>query len=167
MHNNRLHPYRKKLHSFLAPHFRARCSGTLCFIKIKKIVTITALAIITSLVNAMDELSASEILSLAIKPYDKREKMNTEEIIGTHDGKKVKVIYPCGDICPDYTKRVIHYMVEIENCTNNNGVIKKVKVTRGRASNYESFCVPKIIANNWGKLYSRNITKHLWTPPFM
>jgi len=118
----------------------------------KKIVALTIVAIISSLANAMDELSASDILSLALNPYDKREKMNTEEIIGTHEGKEVKVIYPCGDICPDYTKRVIHYIIEIENCNKSNGVIKEIKVTRGRASNYESFCVPKVIASNWGKV---------------
>ena len=118
----------------------------------KKIVALTLVLIISPLANAMDELSANDILSLALTSYDKREKMNTEELIGTHEGKRVKVIYPCGDICPDYTKRIIHYITEIENCDKSSGVIKEIKITRGRASNYESFCVPKIIATNWGQV---------------
>ena len=56
----------------------------------KKIVALTLVLIISPLANATDELSANDILSLALTSYDKREKMNTEELIGTHDGKELR-----------------------------------------------------------------------------
>jgi len=118
----------------------------------KKILTIILVALVTSNVYAGKILSNQDILSVAMTDYDKRKKANTEEMIGIHNNKKVVAIYPCGDICPNYTKRVIHYAINIKNCKKNDGVIKEIRVTRGRASNSESFCVPKVLADNWNKI---------------
>ena len=118
----------------------------------KKLIAIIAIVVASPFVLAGGALSDNDILSAAMKAYDKRQKENTKEFIGIHDGKKVIAIYPCGDICPDYTKRVIHYAINIDDCEENGGVIKQVRVTRGRSSNKESFCVPKVLAQNWSKI---------------
>ena len=97
-------------------------------------------------------ISDDELLNFATSSYDKEVKMNTEEILGIHNGQKVKVIYPCGDICPTYTKRIISYSLDIENCTSDIGVKKDILIFRGRAAGNKSFCLPKIISENWEKV---------------
>jgi len=94
-------------------------------------------------------ISDNELLKFATSSYDKEVKMNTEEILGVHNGHQVKVIYPCGDLCPTYTKRIVSYSIDIENCTSDIGVKKDIRVLRGRAAGDESFCLPKVLSENW------------------
>ena len=118
----------------------------------KKIITSALILIFAPLAIAEEALTNNRILKFAMEPYAKSAKMNTTEILGTHNKNILQVIYPCGDICPDYTKRIIHYKIEMKNCKNIGGIIKKKRIVRGRASNIESFCVPVVIADNWEKL---------------
>jgi hypothetical protein len=120
----------------------------------KKILPYILVACISVAASAsvVKELADKEILALAMSPYDKSEKMLTEEKLGFHKGNELIVIYPCGDICPHYTKRVIHYKVKIEKCAESGGIVKEIRVVRGRGSNEEPFCFPKVIAENWNDI---------------
>lgn len=97
-------------------------------------------------------ISDQELLKYATTPYDKETKMNTEETLGFHNGQKVKVIYPCGDLCPSYKKRIVFYELKIERCTSTIGVRKEINFFRGRAGKTETFCLPVIIADNWNQV---------------
>jgi len=118
----------------------------------KKTITLALILIFAHAIEAEELLTSNKILKFAMNPYAKGAKMNTTETLGMHNKNKVQVIYPCGDICPDYTTRIIHYKIAINNCKSIGGIIKKKRVVRGRASNIESFCVPAIIAANWEKI---------------
>ena len=94
-------------------------------------------------------LNDNELLINATTDYAKESKMNSTEILGIHNQHIVKVTYPCGDVCPEYTKRIIYYEIENKSCPSNIGTEKEVTVFRGRSSRIETYCIPNIIAENW------------------
>ena len=106
----------------------------------------------TSFCSNNNELSDREILSFAKSSYEQREKMHTKEILGYHNGTEVIVEYPCSDLCPAYTKRIIHYDVNVENCTEAVGVVKEISVPMGTAFGPKEFCIPKVLEKNWNEI---------------
>jgi hypothetical protein len=96
-------------------------------------------------------LSDAELLRIAVTAYDRRDLANTRQILGIYKGLRVLADYPCGDICPNYTVRIIHFDVALEDCDRTGGVVKTMSISRGIASRSENYCVPKIIAENWEK----------------
>ena len=98
------------------------------------------------------QLSDSELLTFATTAYDKSEKMNTREALGQHNKMIVVAEYPCGDICPYYTKRIIHYDISIENCSEIIGVQKDISIFKGRSGRIKSYCIPNILHENWDKV---------------
>ena len=66
-----------------------------------------------------------------------------EPLLGTHHGARVVVLVACGDICPAYTVRVIHYdKSETKTCAQLGGHDVSVIVPHGIAAGPEGFCVP-------------------------
>jgi hypothetical protein len=57
------------------------------------------------------ELAADDrqLLDYASRSYVKQEMMNTKVSLGVHNGAPVIAEFPCSDICPDNTVRIIHY----------------------------------------------------------
>jgi len=106
----------------------------------------------TSFCSNSNELSDRKILSFAKSSYDQSEKMHTEEILGYQNGTKVIVEYPCSDLCPAYTKRIIHYDVDVENCAEADGSVKEISVPIGIAFGLKEFCIPKALENNWNEI---------------
>ncbi len=122
--------------------------------KIAPIVAFAAVACSASLVapGGTRELSDAELLEYASAPYDKAEMMNKRAILGTHHGAKVLAEFPCSDICPTYTVRVIHYDISSrETCAKAGGVMRPMRVPRGIASHDEGFCFPKVLSDNWSQ----------------
>lgn len=93
-------------------------------------------------------LTDEQLLEYARSPYDKKKMMHKKIIIGKHNGVPVKVSFPCGDLCPEYTKRIISYDVELDRCEEIGGVKKTIFITRGIAAIPENFCIPKILAEH-------------------
>ena len=54
-------------------------------------------------------LDDAALLAYAKQPWDKATLMHTTVELGRHHGQRVVAEYPCGDVCPQYTARVIHY----------------------------------------------------------
>jgi hypothetical protein len=59
----------------------------------------------------------------------------------------VVVDYPCADVCPDYTVRIIHYDVAPgHDCDQIGGKTVVRAVPFAIAARVEPFCVPAVLA---------------------
>lgn len=97
--------------------------------------------------NFKEELSDEDLLKYATSPFNKKKMMGKTIILGRHNGIVVKAYFPCGDICPDYTKKIIMYDVELENCEKIGGIRKKIYVPSAIAMKEVEYCIPQIIAD--------------------
>ena len=91
-------------------------------------------------------LSASEIAAYAAAPFDKRAMMFKRVALGRHRGLPVVAIHPCGDVCPVYTRRIVHYDVPVADCARRGGIVREELMPRGPAVARQPFCVPAILA---------------------
>jgi hypothetical protein len=91
-------------------------------------------------------ISDSDLARFAASPFDKRAKMFKREVIGVHRGTRVIAVYPCGDVCPQYTRRIIHYDVPVERCSEVGGTVAEEIVPRGPGVVRKPFCKPAVLA---------------------
>ena len=89
----------------------------------------------------------SDLLQYARTPFDKGAKMLKREYLGANHGELVVVDFPCSDVCPQYTKRIIHYDVSANrgDCFAAGGVIREEDVPTGIANESVKFCEPRIL----------------------
>jgi hypothetical protein len=74
-------------------------------------------------------------------------------VIGTHRGMRVLAEVRCSDLCPDYTRLVIHYDEKPGlDCRAAGGSEVEVLMPFAIAVRPEKFCVPAILVE--GKLYT-------------
>jgi len=93
-------------------------------------------------------LSDEELLNYAKSSFDKEKMMGKNFILGYHNGIPVRVSFPCSDVCPDYTIRIIRYDVSLGECELAGGEIKSIYVPFGEALKAKAFCFPKVIVEN-------------------
>ncbi len=106
----------------------------------------TAAEACVNLSGAQRRLSDSEVAAYAAAPFDKRAMMFKRVALGRHRGLPVVAIHPCGDVCPVYTRRIVHYEVPLAECERRGGVVREEIVPRGPAVARTAFCVPAILA---------------------
>lgn len=92
------------------------------------------------------KLSDSDIAAYASAPFDKRAMMFKRVALGRHRGLPVVAIHPCGDVCPVYTRRIVHYDVPVADCARRGGIVREELMPRGPAVARQPFCVPAILA---------------------
>jgi len=93
-----------------------------------------------------DSLNDAAIVAYAQKPFDKAAMMNRSVTVGRHHGAVVMADFPCSDVCPVYTTRIIHYQLGADQtCAGIGGVEADRSVPRGIAVSIEKFCVPKVL----------------------
>jgi hypothetical protein len=103
------------------------------------------------LAAAVAPISDADLKAYAARGYDKAEKMFKHDQIGLHHGVMVVVDFPCSDVCPAYTRRIIHYAVEPgPACDKIGGVVQMMAVPVSIAVTRKPFCVPKILAEGSG-----------------
>lgn len=95
------------------------------------------------------QLTDQDILDYATAEYDREEMMFQRVELGTHNGTLLIAEFPCSDLCPDYTTRVIRYDVENEECAAIGGVLHTVFVPAGVAMVEEEYCLPGVLVENW------------------
>lgn len=100
------------------------------------------------LIGNKKELTDKEILDYAKASFNQSEMMFKDFILGYHNGIPVRAWFPCSDICPDYTTKIIHYNVSINQCKEIGGSIAIIYVPVGIASSREEFCVPTVLTDN-------------------
>jgi hypothetical protein len=97
-------------------------------------------------------ISDAELLDYATDPYDRAKMMGQRIVLGLNHDTRVIAIFPCSDVCPHYTRRVIHYDVPLARCAEVSGVEKMVPVPYAIAMIMRPFCIPKVLADSWDKL---------------
>lgn len=116
-----------------------------------------------------DIKSEEDLLKLATSGYDHDIAMHKHTSID-YKGVRLEIAFPCSDLCPQYTRRIIFYGLWSDNllidslsiserqiesekkCRNLGGVIKSIAVPMGIAMAHRPFCVPKILADNWSSI---------------
>jgi hypothetical protein len=100
---------------------------------------------------AQRKLGDAEIAAYAAAKFDKRGMMFKRVALGRHRGLPVVAIHPCGDVCPVYTRRIVHYDVPLADCARRGGVVQEKLMPRGPAVARKPFCVPAILAASAGE----------------
>ena len=90
-----------------------------------------------------------DVLDYATSGYDREEMMFQRVELGNHNGASLIAEFPCSDLCPDYTTRVIRYDVENEQCAAIGGVLYKMFVPAGIAMMEQEYCFPEILVEHW------------------
>lgn len=93
-------------------------------------------------------LSDERLLRYARSSFDEEEMVFRDFVVGYHRGVPVRVSFPCSDVCPQYTVRVIRYNVSLSDCESVGGVVKSIYVPFGIGVRSEEFCFPQVIVDN-------------------
>jgi hypothetical protein len=94
----------------------------------------------------MRRLSDADLVDYAAARFDKRAMMFKRVPLGRHRGLPVVAIHPCGDVCPVYTRRIVHYDVPLADCARLGGVVREQLMPRGPAVARQPFCLPAVLA---------------------
>lgn len=93
-------------------------------------------------------LSDADLVAYAAQPFDKAAMMFKQVTLGLHHGVPVVAEFPCSDVCPAYTTRIIHYaLAPGPACAAAGGVTQVRRVPFSIAMVDKDFCVPKPIAS--------------------
>jgi len=92
------------------------------------------------------KLSDRDLLHYAATKFDKRAMLGRRIVLGTHRGTTVVATFTCGDVCPEYTKRIVHYDVPPERCDGVGGAVVNELVPRGIAVRPVPYCEPPVLA---------------------
>ena len=90
-------------------------------------------------------LTDTQLIEYVAQPYSRSQMMDKRVVLGLYHGVKVVADFPCSDICPAYTRRLVHYDVPLSNCDAVDGLTKEFRLSIG--SNL--VCVPKVLADKW------------------
>ena len=81
---------------------------------------------------------ANAVMSVKDAPADR--------MLGVHKGSPVIVDVRCGDVCPQYTVRIIHYVADSgPDCTRLGGDTASILVPVSITSRPQPFCIPHVL----------------------
>ena len=93
-------------------------------------------------------LDDQALLAYARQPWDKAALMHTTVPLGRYHGVPVVAEFPCGDVCPQYTQRIIHFDLPAgADCAAIGGVEQDVLVPMAIAMRTKRFCFPKVLVD--------------------
>lgn len=99
-------------------------------------------------------LSEQDVLNYATTPFN--EVPENYVVFGSLNGSQVVVEFKCSDVCPDYTVRIVRYELnKNQSCDEVGGIEKEIVVPIGIAATRNTYCFPKVIADNWSKYQSK------------
>ncbi|MEP7184630.1 MAG: hypothetical protein ABI767_02230, partial [Rhodanobacter sp.] len=85
-----------------------------------------SLAMATACIASPTEMDAAALKAYAGKPWDKAALMHSTVDLGSYHGVPVMAEFPCADVCPQYTVRIIHLRLPADaNCAGAGGVEKE------------------------------------------
>ena len=91
-------------------------------------------------------LTDAALVAFASKPYKPGNAIPASYVLGIHHGAKVWVEFRCGDVCPVYTSRHIHYDVEPgPECDRIGGRVRTDTFVQGIGVARKDFCVPAVL----------------------
>lgn len=93
-------------------------------------------------------LDDAALLAYAKRPWDKATLMHTSVPLGDYRGVPVVAEFPCGDVCPQYTQRIIHFELPAGgDCSRAGGVEREVLVPMAITVRPKRFCFPKVLVD--------------------
>ena len=96
---------------------------------------------------APPQLSDADLVAYAARPYDHAAMMFKRIVIGLYRGAPVVAEFPCSDVCPQYTTRIIHFDIAPgAACTAAGGVTESRRVPFSIAMVERDFCIPGPLA---------------------
>lgn len=110
-----------------------------------------AIALATGMARRPDSLSDDALVQYAQRFHASRDWAAYPKSgpIGTHRGVKVIAEIRCSDVCPDYTRLVVHYDVKPgADCAAAGGSEVDVLMPFAIAVRNERFCVPRVLVPN-------------------
>ncbi|OOG59634.1 hypothetical protein [Rhodanobacter sp. C03] len=109
------------------------------------LITIAGVTIgATACATGPAQMDAAALQAYAGKPWDKAALMNTTVELGRYKNVPVVAEFPCSDVCPQYTVRIIHYRLPSDvSCASVGGVEKQVLVPVAIAVMPQTFCIPQ------------------------
>ena len=108
-----------------------------------------AFVLLLSVAACTKNLSDADLLSYASRAFDKGKMQGKHIVLGNHQGVPVVADYPCADLCPAHTVRVIHYDVGGESdCRRVGGTPRTLWVPEGIGNAPKLFCLPKVLADH-------------------
>jgi len=117
--------------------------------------TVITLAGCTTRASEPGLLDDAALAAYAARPFDKHAMMGQTVELGRNHGMPVVAQFPCADVCPQYTVRIVHYRLpDGTDCAAAGGVEKTVGVPVAIAVLPKTFCVPKVLAES-GNYYTR------------
>lgn len=120
---------------------------------------VVAIVVATSMASACatspTEMDSAALRTYASKPWDKAALMHSTLDLGTYKGIPVMAEFPCADVCPQYTVRIIHYRLPAgASCASIGGVEEEVLVPIAITVQPETFCIPEPLVAS-GLYYSK------------
>ncbi|MBV9929602.1 MAG: hypothetical protein JO013_01500 [Alphaproteobacteria bacterium] len=109
-------------------------------------LAVAALAVAAAPPPKARRISDAELVRYAASKFDARKWMFQREVVGLHRGTLVVADYHCGDVCPHYTRRIIHYDVTPADCARVGGVVASELVVRGIGVRKLEICKPAVLA---------------------
>lgn len=104
---------------------------------------------------APGQMDAAALHAYADKPWNKAALMNTTVELGSYRHVPVVAEFPCSDVCPNYTVRIIHYRLPADtSCASVGGVEKQVLVPVAITVMTKTFCIPEPLVAS-GQYYAR------------
>lgn len=89
-------------------------------------------------------LDAAALQAYAGKPWSKAAMMHTTLELGRFRNVPVVAEFPCADVCPQYTIRIIHYRLPAgADCAAVGGVEEDVPVPVAITVMNKRFCIPE------------------------
>ena len=101
------------------------------------------------------QMDTAALQAYADKPWDKAALMNTTIELGRYRDVPVVAEFPCSDVCPNYTVRIIHYRLPANiSCASVGGVEKHVLVPVAITVLPKMFCIPEPLVAS-GQYYAK------------
>ena len=99
-------------------------------------------------------LTDADLVRISSSSFDKRAMEGKHVRLGRHMGTAVVADFPCADLCPQYTVRIIHYDVEPgPSCSARGGKTVLIGVPIGGSGLRPTpYCVPRVLAERVERL---------------
>ena len=105
--------------------------------------------------TSLKRLDAAALRAWAVQPWDKASLMHTTVELGRYRDVPVVAEFPCADVCPQYTVRIIHYRLPATlSCADAGGVEKEVLVPIAITVRMKTICVPQPLVAS-GQYYAK------------
>lgn len=118
----------------------------------KRIAPVLLLLTTAAAYAGADPVTDAELVARATTVMSVKE-APVDRMLGTHKGVPVIVDVRCGDVCPQYTVRIIHYIISPgPECTKLGGDTANIMVPVSITSRPQPFCVPHVLYQQ--KLYT-------------